>query len=613
MRRKLIGLLMTAVVVCSLTACGKSDSEESTSGVAAVVESNSSATSDSDDTNTLSYTKFDATVEFDDEDMDTSESGGEQITLNDNTAETESSNVKISGNTVTITAGGTYIISGTFSDGQIVVNSEDDNVVHIVLKSATITCTNSSPIYIAKAKKTVLTIAEGTNNTLTDSENYELAEGEDEPSAVIFSKDDLSINGTGTLTVNANYNNGIASKDDLKIIDTTIKVTAKNNGIKGKDSLGIKDANITVTSQGDGIKSDNTTDTDKGYIFLDNIKLTVTATQDGIQAESCMMINGGTLDITTGGGSVNASTKSEGNWGNWGNNSSNTTTTETSSAKAIKAGCDITIEGGTFTIDSSDDSIHSNDSADINPDKMDIVSGDDGIHADTVLNINGGTINITKSYEGIESTTINMNGGNINITSSDDGINAAGGVDSSSVSGRPGQNGMESTTSGTLYINGGTIFVNASGDGVDANGSIYMKGGDVVVYGPTDNGNGATDYDNEFVVTGGSFLAIGSSGMAQATSQSSTINGVLINTTSSNSAGTSFAIKDADGNEILSVEPTKQYNSVLYVNSNLKTGETYTIYAGTIKVDTFTVSSSVTTVGSTSGFGGGGGFGGGRK
>ena len=169
------------------------------------------------------------------------------------------------------------------------------------------TSSTSAPIYIMNADKTTLTLVEGTENIITDATSYHYEDASiDEPNAAIFSKDDLKIDGTGTLIVNANYNNGIASKDDLSIKNGTITVNAVNNGIKGKDSIEIENGTFIINSGGDAVKSDNTTDTTKGYITINGGTFDLVATGDGIQAETNLLINAGTFTIKTGGGSENA-------------------------------------------------------------------------------------------------------------------------------------------------------------------------------------------------------------------------------------------------------------------------------------------------------------------
>ncbi len=538
------------------------------------------------------------------------------IYLNDDSASYSGSGVTIDGSTIKITAGGTYVVTGTLKDGQIMVDSQDKQTIRIVLCNAHITNKTNAPIYIVNAKKTIVSAALGTKNTLSDAENYTYASVEDEePNGCIFSKDDLVISGGGELTVNGNFNNGIASKDTLEITNLDLNVTAKNNGIKGKDYLVIKDGSITVDSQGDALKSDNTSDTTLGYILIEGGNINITSAEDGIQAETCLKITGGEIDITTGKGAAVTSTNN-----GWGGGN----TTSDVSMKAIKATVDVTITGGEIKINSQDDAVHTNGTVEITGGSFDIVSGDDGIHADTELLISGGEINVTKSYEGIEAAKIIINDGTIILAASDDGINAAGGNDSSAQNGRPGMNNFSSST-GSVEINGGYIYINASGDGLDSNGTVTVSGGTILIDGPENDGNGALDYDGTFNMTGGLLIAAGSSGMMQTVSDSSTQYCISTVLTSSQSAKTLFNISDSDGNSIITYSPAKKYNSVVVCSPDIENGKTYSVsvngkttgtnngnglytdgkYSDGTEISTITVSSIVSSIGSAGGMNGG--------
>lgn len=502
--------------------------------------------------------------------------------------------------TVTINEYGVYILTGTLA-GNITINTDDN--VKIILKNAYITSDNGPAIYVENAKNVYLEI--NGENEITDSNSY--SNYEYNVDSTIYSHDDLILFGSGSLTVNAKYADGISSNDDLKFLSGTYKIISEDDAIKGKDSVVIKEGIYNITSGGDGIKATEDEDTSKGYILIDVGTFTINSTLDGLQAETKILINDGTFYITTGDGSVNSSSNSNSTWGTWGGT---TSTNNTESAKAIKASSNIVIGGGTFDIDSSDDAIHSNDSIGITGGTFKISSGDDGIHADTKLVIDEGNISIVKSYEGLESANITINNGSISIVASDDGINVAGGNDSSSVSGRPGENTFNSNSNNKLIINNGYIYVNANGDGLDSNGAIIIEGGTTIVNGPTDDGNGALDYDSSFTCNGGLLIAAGSSGMAQNISAGSSY-GVMINFTSSLSAGTLINI---DG--IVTYAPAKKITSLVVVSSDFAKDSSYTVsyggtstgtksnglytdgtYSGGTTYKTFTISSTATTVG----------------
>lgn len=541
------------------------------------------------------------------------EGEGEQITLNGNTISYTGSGATIKGSTITIKSPGSYVISGKLNDGQIIVELAKDEQAELVLCGVDISCSSSAPIYVKSADKVTVNLYPSTINTLTDTGEYTYATSEEnEPNATLFSKDDLTVKGSGTLTVNASFNNGITSKNDLKIKNGNITVNAENDGLRGKDSVEISGGKIKIISNGDGIKT-TSEEEDKGYIVIDGGEVNITSKQDGIQAQNYCTVNSGSITIKTNGSSSQ------------------------DSSKGIKAEKTLTVCDGSISVNSSDDSIHSNDTIIISGGSLSLSSGDDGIHADSEVRIDNGTINITKSYEGIEGQTINISGGTIQIMASDDGINCADGSGESfggfGGMGRPG--GMQGSSSNCkLTISGGRIYVNASGDGLDSNGNIEMSGGTVIVDGPTNNGNGPLDYDNTFVITGGTLIAAGSSGMAQNVSSTSTQNTVMCYV--SGSAGTLFNISDKNGNSVVTYKPSKSYQCVLVSTSKLQTNTEYTVsvggactgesvnglytsgvYSGGTSSATYTHSKTVTTAGNATGGMGGmgdmGGMGGGGR
>lgn len=507
-----------------------------------------------------------------DEEIDWTNYQNEQIILN---------------KSITITKSGVYNLSGEINDGLITIDTDDD--VLLILNDVTITNSSGPAIYVKRANTAVIRTLDGTVNTLTDGNNYVNLDSDVE--GAIYSKDDLVLEGDGTLVLNGNKGDAIVCKDDLKINSGKYIINSKDDGIRGKDSVYILDGEFTINSEGDGIKSSNETESDKGYVKISNGIFNINSSLDGIDAKTKVIIDSGTFNITTGGGASNSSDNA--GWGYFGNNSN---TLE--SAKGIKAGDNIVITGGTYNLNTSDDAIHSNNYVGISGGDFLINSGDDGIHADKELVIDSGTIKIEKSYEGLEAETITINDGNIYIVSDDDGINAAGGNDGSAF-GRPGA-GMQGNSKSTLTINGGTIYVDATGDGLDANGSIYITGGNITIDGPTNSGNGALDYDMECKVTGGIVVAAGASGMAQSISSSSTQYGVLINFATNYSKGTVISILDSSDKEIISYTSSKSFSSVAFSTSKLSKG-TYTIKINDEVYQTFTIENILTTVGNING------------
>lgn len=486
------------------------------------------------------------------------------IALSGQSATATGTGAEVTDGVVTITAGGTYVVTGTMTEGRILVNAPKEEVT-LVLQDASITCSTGSPLYVYKSKATTLYLPEGTDSTLTDGTDYTFSDSyssaeEEEPNACLYSKSDLVIAGSGSLTVNANYNNGITGKDTLFIQKASVTVTAVNHGINGKDSLTIKDADITVTSGGDALRSTYDSDPTLGYLVITGSALKLTAGEDGIQAETTLTISGGTATVTTAGGAGQS-------------------ISDDTSAKGLKAGTQVTVTGGTFQLNCCDDAIHSNGNVTISGGSFTIATGDDGMHADDTLSISSGTIDITRSYEGLEGAKVLISGGKISIVASDDGINAAGGSDQSGFGGFGfAPDAFGGSGDYLIRISGGVVTVNVSGDGIDSNGDIEVTGGELYISGPTSNGDGAIDCDGSATITGGIVVAAGSTGMAENFGTASTQGSILVNL--SGSAGQTITLKDSDGDILASFTPAKAFGCVVVSAPGVAQGGTYTIAAG---------------------------------
>lgn len=587
--KNVIARLLVVVTILALAACAGetkaptavvSVADESAVPVANVSVANASA-ADATATEEVVAEELDPiTVEYDRDDLDAGAGATDvtDITLAGDAIALDGGGATVAGSVVTIGAAGTYRISGSLDDGQIVVDTTDADAVVLLLSGADITSRTSAPIYVRNAEKTVITLADGTVNAVTDGSSYVFDDpASDEPNAAIFSKDDLTINGNGSLTVTANYNNGIASKDDLKITAGNIAVNAVNDGIKGRDSIAVLDGTIMVNAGADGLQANNDEDAEKGYIVIQGGTLDITSALDGVQAQTRLLVSGGDITISAGGGSANGSGgQGQGDWGMGGFADDNGSSVST---KGLKAGLDLTIDGGTITIDAADDALHSNGSITINGGELQVATGDDAVHADETLTINSGNLNATTCYEGLESADITINDGTIHIVSTDDGLNAVSANGEDGMMGRPGPGGFGGGNN-NLTINGGYIAIDALGDGFDINGSVDMTAGVLIINGPTRNGDGPLDYDGAFTLSGGFLVAVGSSGMAQAPSTSSSQNSVLVNLESAQPGGTIVHVGSEDGKEILTFVPTKAYQSLALSSPELKDGETYVVYVG---------------------------------
>ena len=340
---------------------------------------------------------------------------------------------------MSITKAGTYRLTGTLEDGNISVNVGNEELVTLVLDNVNITSSEGPAIYVENADKVIIVLEEGTTNTLTDGTTY----ADEEIDGCIYSKDDLVITGKGNLNVVANYLDGIVGKDDLKIIEANINVTANDDGIRGKDSLEIKDATIKVVSKGDGIKTTNDTEEDKGYIIIENGNIIIESQVDGIQAETNLKIDGGSYEVTAGDDGIHANGMLQIDDGTF-----NITAAEGLEATYVK------INGGTINIQASDDGINGANKSDsysvtveINNGNLTIKmgSGDtDAIDSNGNIYINGGTIDITGNSPFDYDGKAEYNGGTIivNGTQTNTITNQMMGGEMQN-GGMPGSNGME--------------------------------------------------------------------------------------------------------------------------------------------------------------------------
>lgn len=525
------------------------------------------------------------------------------IALTGDTADTSSHVVSVEDGVVTILDGGAYVLTGTLTDGQVIVDVKDDEKVQLVLDDVDITCSYSAAILVRQADKVFITLADGTENALT-STGFE----DDTVDAVIFSDEDLTFNGTGALAITSPAGSGIDGNDDVKFAAGTYVITAAGRGVEANDSIRVAGGSFTVVTEDTAFRADHDTNAELGYIH----------------------IWGGAFDITTGGGAGEFAAQEDGEMGFGGGTggpqgmtppeegempeppegfadgemperpdfsgemgempegfaegempaptegfagtpeaASAEAEDDAAAAKGFKASGDIAVLGGSFTLDTADDAFHADGDLLVFDGLLDIASADDGLHADGALSVVGGTVNITQSGEGLEAEVIAIAGGEISLVSSDDGLNARSSTGDKET--------FEAQEGVLIDISGGTLAVNAYGDGIDSNGDILISGGSVVVSGPANNMNGALDCNGTATITGGSVVAAGASGMAENFSDTSTQAAFLV---SLEGDGGEIAVTDGEGDIVLTADVEKAFGTVVVSSPNLAVGETYTVTCG---------------------------------
>lgn len=619
-----------------------------------------------DTTVTSSITAQDTNVTHaDDADNYKTEITGEfSITSTDGSTITQNDSV------YTITQAGEYTVTGLLSEGQIVVNADDNAEITIVLNGTSITCSNGSPIYIKNADNVKIKSEENTYNCIVDA-RAEADDNSDNSSsengnAAIYAACDLKLVGKGALSVTGNYNNGIQSKDDISIKNVTIKVNAINNAIKGNDEVAIESGEIiAISRKGDGIKTSNsslsTKGKQKGNVIISGGNIDIYAACDGIDAAYGVDVSGdGNLNIYTdtysdyseavaadnSGSSASSlgnppdmnNTQNNGNMGNPpdmnnsssnpgmkgnfgggnraangmpGNNSSGNSSKKSYSTKGIKAESEINISGAAINISSTDDGIHANSDSGV------LETGEDG---KGIISISGGTITISTGDDGIHADKeLNITDGYINVLTSYDGLEAIttniSGGQSFVYAADDGINACtgDGTSTPLINITGGYVDVTTGSgdtDGIDSNGSYTQSGGMVFVKGGSSSGqvSGSIDVDGNITITGGTCIALG--GICETPVNS--VNAYVFSSVSFNAG--SYSVKDSSGNEIISFTLNNSYSNGWICASALTTNTEYTLYFDGSSLTNWTQSEGTMGASNSGGFSSNpGGFNGGGR
>lgn len=538
-----------------------------------------------------------------------------KITLNKTTATVSGSGAKADGSTITITEEGVYIVSGTLEDGQIIVDASDSDKVQIVLDGVHINCKTNAAIYVREADKVFITLAENSSNTLGGGNEYTQID-DNTVDGVIFSKSNLVCNGTGSLTIEADYKHGIVSKDDLVITGGTYKIAAADNGITAKDQIKILNGSFDIDAANSAVKAKNTDDAELGNIYIAGGIFTIEAEQDGFHATGSIVVDDGTITVNSGDDGFHAELDTVIHGG---------TILVEKSNEGLE-GKRVVVNGGDITINASDDGINAANSGDdgvnaINPGANAVGSGDDDSNAASSNNDSSAAVNsgddgsISGEADGKEPQQMppdTENGSDMQPSQDFDPENAPsdgnapqnfdpGNAPSDGDAPQKMQGGPGGGGNSELYIKitGGTLTVSADGDGLDSNGGLLVTGGTTIVYGPTSDGDSALDYDGSAIATGGTLAAIGSAGMTESFSEDSTQPVITYYCTETQSAATTITLTDSDGSALFTIAPEKAYASIVFTCSEMKLDATYTLTAGTDNEE-ITLTDIITTAGTRS-------------
>lgn len=567
--KKALSIAVSAAMLFSLSACGSSETIAETPSPTAA-ELQASVETPAVDSNM--FTKRDSSTDYD-------EAAAQYIDLDAQTGD------------LTLTEAGDYVLSGTLTDGSVIINAPEGAKLHLILNGAHIASQSAAALYVISADKVFVTLTDGSENGISaagDSAEDDYANVD----AAIFARCDISFNGSGSLSVSSAKGHGIVSKDDLVFTGGSYMIQAANHGISGKDSIRIADGSFVVTAGKNCLDSDNDEDSDKGFIY----------------------IAGGSFDLSSGNDACHCSG-------------------------------DFDFLAGSMEISAADDGVHSDAALSVSGGSITISLCYEGLEGVTV-DVNGGTIDITSSDDGINAA----NGSSDSAQDTNEGTPAdlAGGAPdmSGDPSEKPDGSGDTGTASGSapeapadmpeaptnmpggmgggfgggddpfaadssclVTISGGTVRINAQGDGIDSNGDLVISGGEVYVSGPRNGGDGALDYNGSGTISGGIVVACDMGGMSQNFSDGSQCSAMI----SLNGSG-EIRLTDASGNVLLSYTPADDYSCIVVSCPELSEGSEYTLSYGSAS-QSFTQSEAH--MGSTSnvpagGFGGmGGNMGGG--
>ena len=570
-RKRLLGIILAMLVLNSCTTTA-SNTDEST--VVNSTETSTEEVSASEDNTVIEESDdgdYYPEAEYSDFDLVTSiADDASYVELDGNNAQS-TIEMDIGDGYIKITAGGDYVLSGDYI-GQIIVESEEN--VHLIFSGVTIS-SDMSPVYVKSAKNVCITLASGTVNTISDSTNYVYESDENEPAAAVYSKADLTINGDGELIVNGNYDKGIHSKDDLKIVSGKITVNSVGDAIKGKDCLLIKGGEINVTSDEDALKSNNDTDEEKGYVIIDGGNINISAGDDAVHAESWLIINdgvinvtkcyeglegmkveiyGGDIDIVSSDDTINAASGSSSGFGNF-------------DAK------DGDFDFGDFTPDDGQTppDMPSGDSKDGTiPEKPDGKSNTDGQTPPEMPS--GDSTNGTVPEETDDNS-------DSDTSSSEKKGGRGGGGFGNFGGGGTGLMNEEAEEGVYIKICGGNLTLSGGNDVLDSNGTLEISGGnitiknkDMVVYGDPDC---IIDTNGTVAISGGTFIAF-----SRGESSASQVVSIPSITASVKENEADVSVTDENGEVVLEIQNGVKCNALYIASDKLTSGSTYTVVCG---------------------------------
>lgn len=555
-RRACAAGLAATLCALPLAACSRAAAVSGAEDSGASVSSSELPSSSGDTPHLLTATDY-----VSDRDLDPSYEVAEATTivLADGGCAVAGGGASAEGSTVTITEAGTYVISGSLSDGQLVVDADGEKV-QLVLDGASVTSADSAALLVRAAKKVWVTLADGTQSTLVSAGEY-AADDELNVDGAVFCKADLTVNGGGALTVRSSAGHGIVCKDELVLVSGEVTVDAARHAIQSKDALCAVGGAWSLTAGTDAIHCGSDDDADSGSVLIVGGSFSITAASDGVDATGTLEVDGGELSVAAGDDGVHSERALQIDGG---------VVTVSESYEGLE-GATVTVNGGTVDVTSSDDGIN----AAGDPDDGQSAAGPDDAGSDDAGPVAEGA--------GPDAA------GPVSEGAAADGAAAPGPAGGAPVAGAESPSGGDGQgqqpggmddydETARVSVNGGSIVVRAGGDGIDSNGDLSVTGGETYIFGPTSDGDGSLDFPGTGTISGGVVVCAGSAGMAQNFSDSSTQGSLLLS--ASGEEGDEISLTDADGAVLAACTARSSYSCVLVSAPGIAAGSEYTLRYG---------------------------------
>ncbi|BAK80863.1 carbohydrate-binding domain-containing protein [Candidatus Arthromitus sp. SFB-rat-Yit] len=572
-KSKLLQAVISGIILFSFSGCGTTNTSASLNASQNVSNENNnssvnlSTSSNSSTGLTQSVIKKELNVK--DYEVDYDENLSTKINLSDGQINYSGTGVLVNDKTVTINKAGTYVLSGNMENAQIIVDVNKTDDVRIILNGINIHNETSAAIYVKSADKLIMTLKEGTTNILSGGANYVNID-DNNIDGVIFSKDDLTINGNGELKVTSNYKHAIVSKNDLNIVSGTFNIISQDQGLSGKDSVRIYGGIFNIKSNGQGIRCKNTEELEKGNIYIAGGNFEIESVQDAINATGSVVVDDGNFNIKTDDDGIRADVEAIINSGD---------INILKSYEGIE-GYRVIINGGNINITSSDDGINASNPNVTRSETMDRHNFTTNNNAPKPPDVNNDTNVDNTPTNHPNNTTFNADNvpapppeGDNNGFSGNNRLQQPpnGGM-------MGGRGGMIADENVYITINGGNLVIDASGDGIDSNGNITINDGNILVSSNPGNGENAIDYDGNITVNGGILIGVGGTPMNQNINENT--KQPVISYTAPSGNENEVKLVNSNGDEVVSWKAPKSYSSVLITHPNLNLNNKYTLISG---------------------------------